>query len=1249
MMKIRMFRKAALALAALGALWAHGALKLDGDFNRQVISVGLKASIPGLRVVDDGGTPLDPSAYTVVYSGNDAYGQATVTVTVNEGADAGTVLTKTFDVVPVPAAYLPLKWVELDGRQGIVTSILPDNEMDIDVRVGHIDNTKGSNGGQPICLQKWNWGDGFMVVFNGAAPGGTVRNRFYVNHENYCTYQGTYAPGVDYHLKLDHVALKFTLDDSTGFHGQTDWTPGADPNGNKLQLFYRKETAGIYCFAGRVYHFTLSKNGSPLLDLVPVRRLSDGKVGMFDAAHPDADDSFYASDYADFIAGLPGDCLTVMPIEDQPFTGSALTPAVTVVRQNGEWITPLDQANFDISYANNIALGTASVTISGKGDYSAFTSAGFFQIVPPADETRITLDGDFGTKFISVGVPAKIDDLTVLGADGQPLAAGTFEVGYMNNDTKGLATVWARITTGEDAGAVNCQPFEVKLLPAGYIPIAWIESTGTQWINTGVTSSMTLETECVITPNEMTCAKSKTSTPIQHAIFGSGWSGWDYGLLTSDAKWRPTAGGKYTDSVSDITLDKRTRLVYTIEGVYVDDEHVSLSALSGYNAAYTRYGKVMIFDTPTETTQTPEYRGQYKLHSFKMTDGGVVLRDFVPVLNADLTPGLFDVAHLEDGDLAFYANGNKTGDDFRAGPMAIAATFSVPEIPAQTLVCGNPTPIAQIIDSETGMPLDLNNFDITYKNNDRPGMASYSVRGKSGTPYAGQVVVGNFNIKNVFAVSSYSVEVEGTGYTWDSPMSFTNAIAASAKTAEAEIWIKSGTCVIPETKSFAISKPLVIRGGFAGTEKTPSERAAGVWTTFDGDAGSTTNDCLTVGNKVCLTIDRLRLVHGRTRGLTKSGVGDFVAMNCEFVNCRLRSDNTSGYAMALSGTDATVTLTNCLIAGCVDLGDTTAYGTVVVNSGMRRIYMDDCRFITNGCPFNATVRYPDKIRGAVMWAESPVTLRNCEFRCNKGFDGNNGCGLIYLYYGSGGSAFTNCLFVGNNGLKSKGAYKDHPNVARGCLVVLQNPGDRTEVVNCTFAYNLIAGLVDGVSGKTGAAGINVVKGDTVVKNCIFYGNAVHTTFPETQTIDMTCHRASPEATLTVSYTLAHDLYPGEGNMTGDPRFVSTANDFFKLVDTENPTLPRMDMPVNDYFRFKPEKLAEVLALDVHVRSTGGYFKNDGVLYHDAARRSRAVDAGDPSDDYCKEGKPNGRRINLGAYGNTPEAARSACGLAIILR
>lgn len=69
--------------------------------------------------------------------------------------------------------------------------------------------------------------------------------------------------------------------------------------------------------------------------------------------------------------------------------------------------------------------------------------------------------------------------------------------------------------------------------------------------------------------------------------------------------------------------------------------------------------------------------------------------------------------------------------------------------------------------------------------------------------------------------------------------------------------------------------------------------------------------------------------------------------------------------------------------------------------------------------------------------------------------------------------------------------------------------------------------------------------------------------------------------------------------------------------------------------------ANAAAGDYHLRSGAGRFTPSGWVL-DAAT-SPAIDAGDPASDYSQETEPNGGRINLGAYGNTAQASRSAAG------
>lgn len=70
---------------------------------------------------------------------------------------------------------------------------------------------------------------------------------------------------------------------------------------------------------------------------------------------------------------------SISPIADQIFTGSAITPDVQVTM--GERILRLG-TDYDVSYANNVNVGAATVSIVGKGNYTGSETT-TFQIVSP--------------------------------------------------------------------------------------------------------------------------------------------------------------------------------------------------------------------------------------------------------------------------------------------------------------------------------------------------------------------------------------------------------------------------------------------------------------------------------------------------------------------------------------------------------------------------------------------------------------------------------------------------------------------------------------------------------------------------------------------------------------------------------------------------------------------------------------------------------------------------------------------------
>jgi len=62
--------------------------------------------------------------------------------------------------------------------------------------------------------------------------------------------------------------------------------------------------------------------------------------------------------------------------------------------------------------------------------------------------------------------------------------------------------------------------------------------------------------------------------------------------------------------------------------------------------------------------------------------------------------------------------------------------------------------------------------------------------------------------------------------------------------------------------------------------------------------------------------------------------------------------------------------------------------------------------------------------------------------------------------------------------------------------------------------------------------------------------------------------------------------------------------------------------------------------DVHLMSQVGRWNADTEAWVNDAATSPGVDAGDPNSDWQAELWPHGKRVNMGAYGNTPQASLS---------
>ena len=133
------------------------------------------------------------------------------------------------------------------------------------------------------------------------------------------------------------------------------------------------------------------------------------------------------------IVGKPASKLTVSAIANKTYTGSAIKPALTV-KDGGK--TLKSGTDYKVTYKNNTKVGTATVTITGLGNYRGTKSA-TFKIVA-ASVAKATVSKVANQRYD--GTAKRPTPTVKLG--GKTLKKGTdYTLAYKNNVKAGTATV----------------------------------------------------------------------------------------------------------------------------------------------------------------------------------------------------------------------------------------------------------------------------------------------------------------------------------------------------------------------------------------------------------------------------------------------------------------------------------------------------------------------------------------------------------------------------------------------------------------------------------------------------------------------------------------------------------------------------------------------------------------------------------------------------------------------------------------
>lgn len=323
-------------------------------------------------------------------------------------------------------------------------------------------------------------------------------------------------------------------------------------------------------------------------------------------------------------------------------------------------------------------------------------------------------------------------------------------------------------------------------------------------------------------------------------------------------------------------------------------------------------------------------------------------------------------------------------------------------------------------------------------------------------------------------------------------------------------------------------------------------------------------------------------------------------------NSANNSEN-SYHVVTGGGTDATAILDGFTITG----GNANGISPQSLGGGMYNSYgsptVINCTFIKN---------YSLAMGGGMFNFESCTTITNCSFIENVSDDDGGGI----RNYTNSHTVITNCDFIGNVAFEDGGGLNNRKNsnaIVTNCAFIgntamsgggMENHVGRAAVTgvpiitNCTFIGNI--GSEGGGMRNNDAnpiisnctfvgnigSGMNNSKNKPSITNCILWGN--------------TGGSFDGSGKPVVTYSNVEGGFIGNGNINTDPLFV--------------------DVNTGDY----------------HLKSSFGRWVPAQQCWEYDSITSPCIDTGDPNSNWAAELWPHGKKMNIGAYGGTPEASMS---------
>ena len=179
---------------------------------------------------------------------------------------------------------------------------------------------------------------------------------------------------------------------------------------------------------------------------------------------------------------------------------------------------------------------------------------------------------------------------------------------------------------GYAAGYEAAAPYNKKL--------QYIQSSGTQWINTRIYPSRNLKTYI----------KFKVNT-LHNAVLGSAWNTTGYFLYVWDGTTLGFQSGGTETAISGYLSGEINEVTAASSRVICNEQITDIA----YNSAYTNAYPINIFRVGSG--ENSGFNAKMNLYALKMYDGDTLVRDFIPVLDLNGVACLYDKVNKQ-----FYYN-----------------------------------------------------------------------------------------------------------------------------------------------------------------------------------------------------------------------------------------------------------------------------------------------------------------------------------------------------------------------------------------------------------------------------------------------------------------------------------------------------------------------------------------------------------------------------------------------------------------